>query len=113
MSYVLIVSIILFSLNRCPRLIDFTCSWASFLTDDGFNEIIRHCHFLRRLSLLGCHRISGRLLENVPQRYLQHIRYLNFDNCNQIDDEILIALYQRSPSIKILNYYGTPVNEDL
>lgn len=101
------------TLFRCPRLIDFTCSWASYLTDDGFNEIVLHCHRLQRLSLAGCCQIYGRLLKDVPQRYLRQIKYLNFEHCNQIDDEILIALYQRNPSIRILNYYGTPVNEDL
>ena len=101
-----------FVLLRCPRLIDLTCSWASYLTDDGFNEIVLHCPRLQRLSLVGCYQIYGRILHDVPQRYLPEIEYLNFEHCNQIDDEILIELYRRKPSISILNYYGTSVDED-
>jgi hypothetical protein len=98
--------------DRCPRLIDLTCSWAYSLTDDSFNEIVLRCSQLRRLSLVGCYQIYGQILNDVPETYLHQIEYLNFEHCNQIDDELLVELYRRKKSILIFNYYGSPVDDD-
>jgi len=89
-----------------------TCSWAYSLTDDSFNEIIIRCRQLRRLSLVGCYQIYGKILNDVPEKYLNHIEYLNFEHCNQIEDDILAELYKRKRSISIFNYYGSPVDDD-
>ncbi|CAF3319036.1 unnamed protein product [Rotaria socialis] len=99
-------------ITMCPRLIDFMCSWAYSLTDGSFNEIAMRCQHLRRLSLVGCHQIYGRILDYVPEKYFHHIEYLNFEQCNQIEDELLIKLYKRKKSISIINYYGTSVDDD-
>lgn len=97
---------------RCPRLIDFTCSWAYSLTDDSFNEIVIGCPHLRRLSLVGCHQIYGHILDDVPQKYFHDIEYLNFEQCNQIEDDLLVRLHKRKKSISIVNYYGTAVDDE-
>jgi hypothetical protein len=89
-----------------------TCTWAYSLTDDSFNEIITRCHHLRRLSLVGCYQIYGQILNDVPEKYLHDIEYLNFEHCNQIEDELLVELYKRNKSITIFNYYGSPVDDD-
>jgi hypothetical protein len=89
-----------------------TCSWAYGLTDDSFNEIVIRCEQLRRLSLLGCHQIYGQILKNVPEKYFHHIEYLNFEQCNQIEDDILIDLYKRKKSLTIINYYGSSIDDD-
>ena len=89
-----------------------TCTWAFNLTDESFNEIVSRCHHLRRLSLLGCHRIYGQILNQVPENYLKNIEYLNFEQCNQIEDDLLVNLYQRNKSISITNYYGSSVDDD-
>lgn len=89
-----------------------TCSWAYSLTDDSFNEIISRCDHLRRLSLVGCYQIYGKILNDVPDKYLRSIEYLNFEHCNQIDDDLLVDLYQRNKSISIFNYYGAHVDDE-
>ncbi|UJR35284.1 hypothetical protein I4U23_028047 [Adineta vaga] len=99
-------------MTMCPCLIDFTCSWAYNLTDEGFNEIVMRCHHLRRLSLLGCHQIFGHVLKDVPEKHLQHIEQLNFTQCNQIKDDLLLDLYKRNKSIVILDYYASLVTDD-
>ncbi|CAF0783385.1 unnamed protein product [Rotaria sordida] len=99
-------------IKMCPRLIDFTCTWAYCLTDDSFNEIVIRCHHLRRLSLVGCHQIYGQILHDVPEKYFYDIEYLNFEQCNQIEDDLLVKLYKRKKSISIINYYGTSVDDD-
>jgi hypothetical protein len=97
---------------RCLRLIDLTCSWAYGVTDEGFNDIVRRCHHLKRLSLIGCYQIYGSILRDVPEKFLKSIEYLNFEQCNQIEDDILIALYRRKTSIAIINYYGSSVDDE-
>ncbi|CAF3383278.1 unnamed protein product [Rotaria sp. Silwood1] len=99
-------------IRMCPRLIDFTCTWAYGLTDDSFNEIVTRCHHLRRLSLVGCHQIYGHILNDIPEKYFHDIEYLNFEQCNQIEDDLLVKLYKRKKSISIVNYYGTSVDDD-
>jgi hypothetical protein len=61
---------------------------------------------------LGCHQIYGQILKDVPEKYLHHIEYLNFEQCNQIEDDLLVELYKRKKSISILNYYGSSVDDD-
>ncbi|CAF4509541.1 unnamed protein product, partial [Rotaria magnacalcarata] len=52
------------------------------------------------------------ILDYVPEKYFHNIEYLNFEQCNQIEDELLIKLYKRKKSISIINYYGTSVDDD-
>jgi hypothetical protein len=82
------------------------------VTDEGFNDIVRRCHLLQRLSLIGCYQIYGSVLRDVPEKYLKSIEYLNFEQCNQIEDDILIALYRRKTSVAIINYYGSSVDDE-
>ncbi len=99
-------------IKMCPRLIDFTFTWAYSLTDESFNEIIIRCHQLRRLSLVGCYQIYGQILNDVPEKYFHQIEYLNCEHCNQIEDQILVDLFKRKRTITIYNYYGSIVDED-
>ncbi|CAF2376287.1 unnamed protein product [Rotaria sp. Silwood2] len=91
----------------CPHLIDITCSLAYGITDEGFNEIVTRCNQLRSLTLTGCNQIYGEVLFDVPEKYLQSIEYLNFDKCNQIEDFILIDLFQRKRFISVIDSYGS------
>lgn len=70
------------------------------------------CQHLRRLSLLGCHQIYGYMLKDVPDTYLRQIEHLNFTQCNQIKDDLLLDLHQRKKSIIILDYYASLVIDD-
>ena len=82
------------------------------MTDIGFNEIVRRCHRLEYLSLIGCYQITGDILIYVPHQYLPRIKVFNFEQCNQIADEILADLYRRKRSISITNYYGSLVEDE-
>ena len=97
---------------RCPRLIHLTCSWAYAVTDVGFSDITSRCDHLEDLSLIGCYQIYGDILNDVPHRYLRSIKSLNFEQCNHIQDDLLLDLYRRKKTISIVNYYGSAVNED-
>lgn len=97
---------------RCPNLIDFTCTWAYGVTTLGFNQIVKRCDQLTSLSLIGCYQISGEILFDVPEKYLRQIRSINFEQCNQIDDQILLDLYRRKRSLTLINYYGSTVEDE-
>lgn len=64
------------------------------------------------MSLLGCHQIHGHVLKDVPDKYLPHVEYLCFHQCNQIKDELLLDLCRRKKSLEIYDYYGSLVSEE-
>ena len=82
------------------------------MTTVGFNDIVKNFQRLEALSLIGCYQIAGDILFEVPETYLPSIRSLNFEQCNQIDDDILVDLYRRKKTIAIVNYYGSPVEDE-
>lgn len=76
------------------------------------NEIVTQCNKLRYLTITRCPNIYGEILFDVPEKYLKSIEYMNFDQCNKIEDFILIDLLERKSSISIVNSYGSLVNVD-
>lgn len=105
-------ALFVFLLKRCPSLKELTCSWAYGVTDVGFSAIVRHCQHLEYVSLIGCYLISGEALVDVPHKYLKSIKELNFEQCNQISDDILLELYRRKKNLLIINYYGSLVEDE-
>jgi hypothetical protein len=51
-------------------------------------------------------------LNDVPEKYFHRIEYLNCEHCNQIEDQLLVELFQRKKTVTIYNYYGSIVDED-
>ncbi|CAF0756332.1 unnamed protein product [Didymodactylos carnosus] len=98
--------------KACPNLKDLTLAWSPDITDIGFETICIGCKKLTKLSVLGCFRIVGTCLNDVPDKYLKYIKHLNFEQCNHTSDELLTDLYKRKNDLFIINYYGTCVETD-
>ncbi|XP_074650951.1 uncharacterized protein LOC141905809 [Tubulanus polymorphus] len=100
---------VMISIVKCcgALLLKLCLCWCWNITDIGLVTIVDHCSNIQRLDLLGIHLITGVCLQRIPQELI-HLSYLNLQNCNQIQDELIVNVLRslNNRQLTVINYYG-------
>jgi hypothetical protein len=78
-------------------------NWCWEITDKGVEEVILYCQRIAVLSLVGVVRITESILVNVGD-YLPELKYLNMEQCPNIDDTNLVSTPHSSTNSYICNW---------
>ncbi|XP_037080434.1 F-box protein SKP2B-like [Pollicipes pollicipes] len=93
---------------NCPLLTFLALSWCWDITDVGLEKIVSRLSFLRALDLVGVVRITGQCFNRIPE-WLPELRYLNLEQCSDIQDVVVERVVRDRPQLQALDYYGDRV----
>lgn len=86
-------------------------AWCWDIDDVALEIMVRGCPNLTNMELLGLKVLEGSPLAEIHS-YMPKLLYLGLQQCNRIDDDILIQLARAKPSLHIVNYYGERITPD-
>ncbi|XP_078602854.1 uncharacterized protein LOC144876934 [Branchiostoma floridae x Branchiostoma japonicum] len=92
----------------CPALRELHLCWCWDITEEGLEHIINNLSNLHHLDLTGLDKITGACLTKVPSA-LPHLTFLNLQQCNTVQDEVLSTLVAMVTDLTIVDYYGNDV----
>lgn len=92
--------------KSCPELVSLCLAWCWSVTDIGFTKLVRRLSKLEFLDIRGMDCIDGRTLLQVPEFYLEKLRYLGAEQCPRIEDSTLQILNLQKKDLIISNYHN-------
>eukprot|EP00058_Branchiostoma_floridae_P025823 XP_002611313.1 hypothetical protein BRAFLDRAFT_73295 [Branchiostoma floridae] len=92
----------------CLALRELHLCWCWDITEEGLEHIINNLSNLHHLDLTGLDKITGACLTKVPSA-LPHLTFLNLQQCNTVQDEVLSTLVAMVTDLTIVDYYGNDV----
>ncbi|XP_043201525.1 F-box/LRR-repeat protein 2-like [Amphibalanus amphitrite] len=93
---------------NCPLLTFLALSWCWDVTDAGLERIVTRLRFMRVMDLIGLVRITGQCFRLIPER-LPELRYLNLEQCSDVQDVVVERVVRQRPQLQALDYYGDRV----
>ncbi len=95
--------------NLCARQIgaltnlkDLNLSYMGQITDTTIGKIFSHCQVLESINLTFCVLITGRSFHKAPDS----LRNLMIDQCENVEDQYLLALFDKNKSFQNLSMKG-------
>ncbi|CAH1268510.1 FBXL20 [Branchiostoma lanceolatum] len=92
----------------CPHLRELYLCWCWDITEEGLEHIINNLSKLHHLDVTGQDKITGACLTSLPST-LPLLTFLNLQQCNRVQDEVLSTLVATVTDLTIVDYYGNHV----
>ncbi|XP_066286005.1 F-box/LRR-repeat protein 17-like isoform X2 [Branchiostoma lanceolatum] len=92
----------------CPHLKELYLCWCWDITEEGLEHIINNLSKLHHLDVTGLDKITGACLTSLPSA-LPLLTFLNLQQCNRVQDEVLSTLVATVTDLTIVDYYGNHV----
>lgn len=93
-------------------------SWSEMVKNDSIISILENCRKLEKLFLQGCKCLDELALsilldeENIKRGKFKNIKLIDLTKCDLIPDQIISSIYDKYPTLTIINYYGRDLRSD-
>ncbi|CAD8174384.1 unnamed protein product [Paramecium pentaurelia] len=97
--------------QNCQQLKYINLSWNFHISDQCVSLILENSKQLEEVYLIGCKQLTFDCIPQNLNGLFQKLRMLNFESCNNMNDDKLMKLKNQFKYIKIINYYGDEIDK--
>ncbi|CAD8127921.1 unnamed protein product [Paramecium sonneborni] len=97
--------------KNCLFLKYINLSWNLHITDLCVSILLSNCKYLEEVYLIGCKQLTNDCLPKNLHGLFLKLRILNFESCNNMNDNELMNLKNQFKYVKIINYYGDEIDK--
>lgn len=99
--------------KNCKNLQKLSVQWCIEVRDEAIAAVIVSCPHLKSLDCTGLKNLTGDCVRSALETEdaggwsgLRSMRYMSFQQCNQVEDSVLEQCFKRFPKIEIRDFYN-------